>query len=62
MSAEARFDDNDVGPVYGRYKRFGDNSMDESFFPILWRNDGYRSPFLEPFTGGEIGWAGTTAA
>jgi hypothetical protein len=23
--------------------------MEESFFPILWRRDGYRSPFLEDY-------------
>jgi ectoine hydroxylase-related dioxygenase (phytanoyl-CoA dioxygenase family) len=33
----------------GRYKRYGDDSMDESFFPIVWREDGYRSPFLADY-------------
>ncbi len=23
------------------------DEMDESFFPILWREDGYRTPFLD---------------
>jgi len=23
--------------------------MEESFFPILWREDGYRSPFLAEY-------------
>lgn len=44
MDAAARFHESEIGPVYGRYKRFGDTTMDESFFPILWRSDGYRSP------------------
>jgi hypothetical protein len=30
-----------------------DLSMDESYFPILWRQDGYRSPFLDPYIRGE---------
>ena len=31
----------------GRYKRTGSDEMDESFFPVLWREDGYRTPFLD---------------
>jgi hypothetical protein len=23
--------------------------MDESFFPILWRQDGYRTPFIDDY-------------
>jgi hypothetical protein len=27
--------------------------MDESFFPVLWREDGYRTPWLDSYiTGG----------
>ena len=32
------------GPVYSRYARLTDDEMDENHFPILWRNDGYRTP------------------
>ncbi|MEM9906003.1 MAG: phytanoyl-CoA dioxygenase family protein [Cyanobacteria bacterium P01_D01_bin.44] len=39
------------GYVPGKYKRHGDDTMDESFFPIVWREDGYRSPFLEAYCG-----------
>jgi len=60
MSSDARYRANNVGPIYGRYKRFGDDTMDESFFPVLWRNDGYRSPFLEAYARGEIAWGGAT--
>jgi hypothetical protein len=35
--------------IYGRYKRIGDTAMDESFFPILWTEDGYRTPFLRDY-------------
>lgn len=43
---DARFAVDDPGYTYGRYKRAGDRTMDENFFPILWRRDGYRSPQL----------------
>jgi len=33
-----------TGPIYSRYKRLGDNQLDENYFPILWREDGYRTP------------------
>lgn len=33
-----------TGPVYSRYKRLGDNTLDENYFPVLWREDGYRTP------------------
>jgi len=32
------------GPVYTRYARLADDEMDENYFPILWREDGYRTP------------------
>ena len=37
MSSEARFHPDTTGYLYSRYKRFGDDTMDESFFPITWR-------------------------
>ncbi len=38
-----------IGPIYARYRRLGDQKMDENHFPILWRKDGYRTPELEVF-------------
>ncbi len=58
MSSEARFHPDITGYLYSRYKRFGDDVMDETFFPIIWRADGYRSSFLEPYLRREVGWAG----
>ena len=52
LSSEARFNGMRPGPIYGRYVRFGDDRMDESFFPILWTEDGRRSAFLEAYLGG----------
>ena len=47
-SSEARFNRDGFGqgngPVYSRYARLTDDEMDENHFPILWRNDGYRTP------------------
>jgi hypothetical protein len=31
---------------YSRYRRHGDLSMEESFFPVLWDRGGYRTPWL----------------
>lgn len=52
MHGEARFAEGKVGPVYGRYRRFGSSEMEESFFPRLWSADGRRSAFLEGYLGG----------
>ena len=38
-----------IGPIYSRYKRLGDNKLDENYFPILWRADGYRTPQLDAY-------------
>ncbi|MCP4981364.1 MAG: phytanoyl-CoA dioxygenase family protein [Gammaproteobacteria bacterium] len=43
-----------IGPIYSRYKRLGDNRLDENYFPILWREDGYRTPQIEQFLGAEF--------
>lgn len=46
LSAEAQFQPPGVGPgyIFSRYRRTGDSQMDESFFPVLWTQDGYRTP------------------
>ena len=46
MSSEAVFHSQHTSPVYSRYKRHNDNTMDESFFPVLWHHSGYRSAGL----------------
>jgi ectoine hydroxylase-related dioxygenase (phytanoyl-CoA dioxygenase family) len=50
LSAEARFHPREVSYIYSRYRRFNDDTMDESFFPILWSRDGQRSGFLNRLT------------
>ena len=39
----------DQGYIFSRYRRVGKLEMDESYFPILWSQDGYRTPFLEQY-------------
>lgn len=51
-SSAAKFHPTNIGYVYGRYKKAGTLEMDESFFPIMWRNDGYRTPWIESYVGG----------
>lgn len=38
-----------IGPIYSRYKKLGDNTLDENYFPIIWRSDGYRTPQISKF-------------
>lgn len=38
-----------TGRIYSRYKRLADNIIDENYFPILWRNDGYRTPAIDDY-------------
>ena len=34
-------------PLYSRYMRPGELEMDEVYFPIMWREDDYRTPYIE---------------
>lgn len=49
ISSETRFHPTNNTNLYVRYRRFGDTSMDESFFPILWHETGYRTPWLDEY-------------
>ena len=53
MRSEVDYDpdnfDQGIGPIYSRYKRLGDNRLDENYFPVLWREDGYRTPQIEDY-------------
>jgi ectoine hydroxylase-related dioxygenase (phytanoyl-CoA dioxygenase family) len=46
IPAGAEFHPVNVDPTYSRYRRVGDTSMDESFFPVVWSEDGGRSSWL----------------
>ena len=44
LPVEARFHETNVDLIYSRYKRHGDLSLDESFFPVLWDENGTARP------------------
>jgi ectoine hydroxylase-related dioxygenase (phytanoyl-CoA dioxygenase family) len=46
IPAQARFHHEHVDLIYSRYRRRGDLSLDESFFPVVWHESGYRTPWL----------------
>ena len=47
LPAHARFHPTNVDQTYSRYRRRGDLSMDESFFPVVWDATGGRTPWLQ---------------
>lgn len=47
LPVEARFHHEHVDPIYSRYRRHGDLTLDESFFPVVWDESGYRTPWLD---------------
>lgn len=49
LPADVRFGAGGGGYIYGRYQRPGSDELDESFFPILWTETGYRSPHLADY-------------
>ena len=46
VPVETRFHETNVDVTYSRYRRRGDLSLDESFFPVVWDGSGYRTPWL----------------
>jgi ectoine hydroxylase-related dioxygenase (phytanoyl-CoA dioxygenase family) len=46
VPVETRFHEVNVDVTYSRYRRRGDLSLDESFFPVVWDESGYRTPWL----------------
>ena len=46
LPVEVRFHERNVDLIYSRYRKQGDLSLDESFFPVLWDESGYRTPCL----------------
>ena len=38
-------------PIYSRYRRPDEREIDEAFFPVMWREDGYRSPWIDEWCG-----------
>ena len=47
LPAGVEFHPEHADPVYSRYRRRDDMSLDESYFPIVWTKDGRRSAWLD---------------
>lgn len=55
VPVETRFHPTNVDVTYSRYRRHGDLSLDESFFPVTWEESGARTSWLDelpPVAGG----------
>ena len=52
ISSAATFHPTDISYIYSRYKKVGSVEMDESYFPILWQNDGRRTPWIDRYVSG----------
>jgi 2-oxoglutarate-dependent dioxygenase len=52
ISSAAKFHPTKVSYIYSRYKKRDSVEMDESYFPVLWREDGYRTPWLDDYIAG----------
>ena len=46
LPSHAHFHHRNVDLIYSRYRRRGDLSMDESFFPVMWEETGHRTAWL----------------
>jgi hypothetical protein len=55
ISSAAKFHPHKISYIYSRYKKVGSVEMDESYFPILWQADGYRTPWLDAYIAGKSG-------
>ncbi len=49
ISSAAHFHPHELSYVYSRYKRVHSTDMDESYFPVLWSKNGYRTPWLDAY-------------
>lgn len=49
LRGDVRFSDRPGGYIYRRYQIDGDPELNESFFPILWSESGYRTPWIDDY-------------
>ena len=47
ISTDTRWNEAAPHPIYSRYRRPGERELDEAFFPVMWREDGYRTPWID---------------
>ena len=49
IQVDAQFSNRHGGYIYRRYQRTGDPTLDESYFPILWAEDGRRTDWIDGY-------------
>jgi len=49
LSGQTQFCPEGKGYIFDRYRMRGSLNLDESYYPILWSADGYRTPFLDEY-------------
>jgi ectoine hydroxylase-related dioxygenase (phytanoyl-CoA dioxygenase family) len=54
ISSAAKFHPTEISYIYSRYRKRDSVEMDESYFPVLWREDGYRTPWLDDYISGRL--------
>jgi ectoine hydroxylase-related dioxygenase (phytanoyl-CoA dioxygenase family) len=47
ISTDTRWNPAHPHPIYSKYRRPGELEMDEAFFPVMWREDGHRTAWLD---------------
>jgi ectoine hydroxylase-related dioxygenase (phytanoyl-CoA dioxygenase family) len=47
VTTRTRWHPTNTHQLYSRYRRPGEEELDEAFFPVMWREDGYRTPFID---------------
>jgi ectoine hydroxylase-related dioxygenase (phytanoyl-CoA dioxygenase family) len=53
VSTETRWaDGTPPHPIYSKYRRPGEVELDEAFFPVMWREDGHRTAWLDEWAAG----------
>jgi len=49
ISGQVQFQPEPQGYIFDRYRLRNSLSVDESYYPVLWSVDGYRTPFLDAY-------------
>jgi ectoine hydroxylase-related dioxygenase (phytanoyl-CoA dioxygenase family) len=47
IATRTRWSTTDQHPIYSKFRRPGERELDEAFFPIMWREDGHRTPWID---------------
>jgi ectoine hydroxylase-related dioxygenase (phytanoyl-CoA dioxygenase family) len=61
LPVQTVFHPTNTDPVYSRYRRVGDMTMDDSYFPVAWTRDGSRSAWLDAELAGVLAEPGHRA-